>query len=212
MGILRFRVAAREEIEFGTAFVEFIRGTTATKPVDITYSNGTGQTVTANQVLYTYLTPSDDGYIQIKAVSNQTLTGSGILNLSMIHRVSSSQSDQNISFNFSTGEISINVNYNSKPVAGNIIIDIENSETYIFQPVDFTSAYSDADGDALDAVSITGNVDGYQVNGIAYNEGDWISMATITAGLFQYVALTQDAYYEKDNTWNARDINGNISN
>jgi hypothetical protein len=212
MGILRFRVAEKELLEFGTAFVEFIRGTTATKPVDVTYSNGTGQNVVVNEIFYTHLTPGTDGYIQVKSLTNQTLTGSGILNLSMTHTVSTTQADQTVSFNYDSSPIDINVNYNSKPVADDIIIDIPNRSDYTFLTTDFTSHYSDFDSDALAAISIYGTVTGYKISGVNYIEGDWILISDIAAGLLTYEALDQNDYYETNNTWKAKDINGNISN
>lgn len=212
MGILRFRVAKRELLEFGTAFVEFIRGTTATKPVDVTYTNGTGQLVTVNEIFYTHLIPGTDGYIQVKSLTNQNLTGSGILNLSMTHTVSTTQTDQTVSFTYDSSPIDINVSYNSKPVADDIIIDIPNRSDYTFLTTDFTDHYSDFDSDALAAISIYGIVTGYKISGVDYIEGDWILISDIAAGLLTYEALDQNAYYETNNTWEAKDINGNISN
>lgn len=212
MGILRFRVAAKENIEFGGGFVEFLRGSTSSKIVDIIYGNATGQSVIANQVLYTYLTPSDDGYIEVKASSNQILIGSGVLNLTITHKASATQSDQNIYFNFDSSPISIEISYNSKPVAEDFTVDITNRSVYVFEPTDFTDHYIDFDNDVLSQISISGDITGYEVNSIPYNEGDWISINDINSGLFRYVSLNQDTYYEKDNTWKAKDINGNISN
>lgn len=211
MGILRFRVAEKQEIVFSTAYVEFIRSMTATKLVDIPYSNGTGQTVVSGDILYLYLTPGVDGYIRIVASSNQTLSGSGLLNVSMTHTVSSTQANQNINFSFDSSPITIQASYNSKPIAEDIIKDVDNRTTYIFLNTDFTDAYEDFDSDSLSEVAVFGIVTGYELNGSPYVEGEWIPMTTISAGNFQYVSLSQDAYYEKDNTWKAKDINGNIS-
>lgn len=211
MGILRFRIAGKVSIVFGKSFIEFIRNQTSTKPLDVTYSNATGQSIVANQILYTYLNPSVDGYIEIKSLTNQVLNGSGVLNLSMTHRVSNTQSQQYLDFYYDSSLINVDVNYNSKPVADDITKDILNRQTYVFKSSDFVNAYNDYDNDALDKVSIYGNVTGYQVNSIQYVAGDWISLSDIDAGLFQYVSLNQDSYYEKDNIWKAMDINGNIS-
>lgn len=211
MGILRFRIAEKISIVFGNSFIEFLRSTTSTKPLDVRYSNATGQVVSTNQIIYTYLTPSDNGYVEIKSLTNQVLDGSGILNLSMTHKVSNSQNNQTISFTFDSSIINVQVSYNSRPKSEDIIKDIENREVYTFQISDFVDAYTDFDNDALLKISIFGNVSGYEVNSIPYVEGDWISLNDIDSGLLTYASLDQDAYYEKDNTWKAMDSNGNIS-
>lgn len=197
MGILRFRIAEKISIVFGNSFIEFLRSTTSTKPLDVTYSNATGQVVSTNQVIYTYLTPSDNGYVEIKSLTNQVLDGSGILNLSMTHKVSNSQANQTISFTFDSSIINVQASYNSRPKSEDIIKDIENREVYTFQISDFIDAYTDFDNDALLKVAIFGNVSGYEVNSIPYVEGDWISLSDIDSGLLTYVSLDQDAYYEK---------------
>lgn len=212
MGILRFRVGAREKIIFGRAFVEFTRGTISTKNLDVTYSNGTGQQIFVNEVLYTYLSPGVDGYIQIRSLTNQILSGSGILNLSMTHKVSSTQSNQDVTFNYDTSPILVSINYNSKPVAEDITIDIDNRDVYTFLKTDFTTHYTDFDMDTLDSISIYGDVTGFKIDLSDYVAGDWIDIADIEAGLLTYVALDQDPEYETDNTWEAKDSNGNTSN
>lgn len=184
---------------------------TNTKSVAIPYSNGTGQTVLSGDILYLYLTPGFDGYIRIVASSNQTLSGSGFLNVSITHTVSATQANQNINFSFDSSPITIQVSYNSKPIAEDIVRDINNRSFYIFLNTDFTDAYEDFDSDSLSEIAIFGNVTGYELNGSPYIEGEWIPMTTISAGNLQYSALSQDAYYEKDNTWKAKDTNGNIS-
>lgn len=212
MGILRFRIAAKQEIIFSTAYVEFLRSSTTSKNISIPYTNGSGQYLVFGDVLYTYLTPGNDGYIQITSSSNQTLSGSGLLNVEMIHTVSSTQSNQNINFNYDSSPIVIQVSYNSKPIADDIIIDIENRSIYTFLNTDFTDAYEDYDLDSLAAIAIFGDVTGYEFNGSPYIAGQWITMGDVSTGNLQYVSLSQDPYYEKDNIWKAKDVNGNISN
>jgi len=212
MGILRFRIAAREDLVFSNTFIEFIRGTTTTKILSIPYTNGSGQQVLFGDVLYTHLSPGVDGYIQITAASNQTLSGSGVLDVNLTHTVSATQGDQNINFDFDSSPIIIGVSYNSKPIAEDIIKDIENRSIYTFLNTDFTDAYEDFDLDSLSEVAIFGVVTGYEFNGSPYIEGTWINMSDVSSGNLKYVSVDQDAYYEKDNTWKAKDINGNISN
>lgn len=211
MGILKFKVARAEEIVFGSPFLEFLRGTTSTENVGLNYSNGTGQTLAINDILYTYLTPSDDGYIQVRSAGNYTMTGSGTINLSVTHKVSATQTDQNINFNILGSPVTLQLVYQSKPVASDVIIDIPNRTEYVFNLSDFQDQYSDFDNDAMSHVAVFGNTTGYFLNNIPYNAGDWISVNDIDNGLFKYVPLDQNAYYEKDNTWKARDVNGNES-
>lgn len=211
MGILRFRISAKQSIEFSKVYTQFIRNSTTTNTISIPYTNASGQSLTFGQILYTYLTPGNNGYIQIKSNSNQILSGSGTLNVEMTHMVSSTQANQTITFNYDSSPISIDVSYNSKPVAQDIIKDLNNRSIYIFLNTDFTNAYSDFDSDSLSEVSITGDITGYELNGSAYVEGQWIPMSTVSSGNLRYVSLSQDTYYEKNNVWKAKDINGNIS-
>lgn len=212
MGILRFRVAMKQEISFSTSYVDFLRNSTTTKNISIPYSNGSGQTLVFGDVLYTYLTPGNDGYIEIKSSSNQTLSGTGLMNVDMTHTVSSTQINQSVNFTYDSSPIIIQVSYNSKPVAEDIIKDINNRSIYTFLNTDFTDNYIDYDSDSLAAIAIFGNVDGYLFNGSPYVEGQWIVMSDVSTGNLQYESLSQDPYYEKDNTWKAKDVNGNISN
>lgn len=211
MGILRFRNAEKQKIVFGDSNIEFIRSQISSKSLDIVYSNASGQIVNSNEIFYSYLNSSDNGFIEIKSLTNQVLNGSGILNLNMTHRVSSSQINQDILFYFDSSPINLKIYYNSRPKVEDIIKDINNRTTYTFEPSDYQNAYVDFDNDALDKIAIFGNVSEYEVNLNQYIEGDWISINNIDSGLFTYKSLDQDSNYEKDNTWKAMDINGNIS-
>lgn len=211
MGILKLRNAGKQLIKFGNGFAEFIRGVNTIKNIDIVYSNGTGQNIASNYVLYTNLSPGDDGYIQIKSTNNITLIGSGLFNLTITHKPSLTQLDQDINFSFNGSPITITLDYNSKPLGNDIIIDINNRALYIFLISDFINQYSDFDNDALSEVAIFGNVSGYEFQGVIYNEGDWIPRSVIEANDFKYLTLDQNSYYEKDNTYKVKDVNGNIS-
>lgn len=211
MGVLKFRVAAKQRILFTPFSIQFVRGFLSEKNLDIQFSGASGQQLIANEILYTHLTPVDDGYIQIRSANNVTISGSGILSLKMIHKPSTTQSNQLVDFYYDNGAISINVSYNSKPIANDIIRDINNRSNYVFSLTDFTSAYTDFDFDTLKEISIFGNVTGFEYNTAPYNEGEWIPVTNINAGLLQYNALSQDAYYETNNTWKAKDNVDNIS-
>ena len=212
MGILKFKVAAKKEIVFGDGFIEFLRGFSQTKNTNISFSNASGQTLIANQVLFSQGVSGSDGYIQIKSTDNVTLVGSGLLNITVNHQVSTTQTNQNINFNIDNNPVKILYSYNSKPEANDIVKEILNQATYVFSSDDFELKYIDYDNDALDSVAIFGNVDGYYLAGNPYVAGYWIPINQIANGLFEYRALNQSAYYEKDNTWKAKDINGNESN
>lgn len=212
MGILRFRNARKELIIFGRSFTEYTRGQISTKNLGVTYSNATGQSVINNEILYTYLTPGVDGYIQIKAAGDQVLNGSGILNITVTHQVSQTQLSQDVSFVLFSSPLLIQFNYNSNPEVGNVIINLQNRENYIFKISDFQDYYTDFDNDPLMQVSIYGNVTGYKINGNQYIEGDWIALTTIDADLFTYESNDQDALYVINNEWKGKDYNDNISN
>lgn len=212
MGILRIRNSEAKPIIFGRSFIEFIRNQISTKPLDVTYSNATGQSIVANQILYTYLNPSVDGYIEIKSLTNQVLNGSGVLNLSITHKTSNIQSNQNVNFNLYSSNINIDFNYNSIPESSTIYKNIDNRELYIFNAIDFIGSYSDYDNDTLYKMSIYGDVSGYLFNSIQYIEGDWVLLSDVDAGLLGYRSLNQDIAYLKNNTWKSMDSNGLISN
>lgn len=212
MGILRFRNAGKIEILFSKIYLSFVRNVNEVKNVQIPYSNGSGQEVLTNEILYSYLNPTDDGYIEIKSLSNQYLQGSGLLELQITHKPSSIQSDQDINFIYDYSSINIQFSYNSKPISTEISFYIDNRSYYTFIVDDFINNYSDYDLDSIKAISITGNVDGYTFNGSPYIEGQWIALDDVATGNLRYKSLDDDAYYEKINTWQASDIYNNYSN
>lgn len=211
MGIIRFKNAEKQRIKFGNGFAEFIRGITSVKTVDISYSNATGQNIAANYILYTTLLPSEDGYIQVKSTNNVTLIGSGLLNLTITHKVSLTQLDQDVNFSYDNSVINFDFSYNSTPEGSDIFIDVPNRALYIFLITDFTNNYSDFDQDPMSSVSIFGDVSGYEIQGVTYNEGDWIPRSIIESNDFKYLTLDQNGLYEKENTYKVMDIKGNIS-
>lgn len=211
MGILKIKIAEAKVIVFGSPFIQFLRGITSTNLVGLNFSNATGQSLALNEILYTYLTPADEGYIEIKSSDNYILTDSGSIDLSVTHKVSSTQVDQNINFSVLGSPVVLQLVYESRPVASDVTIDVSNRTEYIFNLSDFEDHYSDFDNDAMTHVAVYGSTTGYFLNGNPYVAGDWISVNDIDNGLFKYVPLDQNAYYEKDNIWKARDVNGNIS-
>ena len=67
---LKIKVLGKTKISFTNATLSFIRGEQTTKDLTISYQNGTGQVLNANQVLFTQGTNNQIGFLQIKVLNN----------------------------------------------------------------------------------------------------------------------------------------------
>jgi hypothetical protein len=215
MSNIIFNVAVKQFINFSPVTVTLIREQTNSVPTTLNYSNGTGQTMTAGQVLYSVGTSGTLGFIEVVVQSSVTLNGSGTINIVVNSYPTATQTNQTITPVFDQSNITINLVYNSKPVTSNVNISLENRGTHSFTTTEFVNSYTDYDSDALSAIMATGDVTGYQydINGtnnwVAYTAGTWIPVSNITR--LRYVALDQNDAYTKSNPWFAKDSQGNIS-
>lgn len=209
MAILRLKVAAKILITFGEVYLDFIRGTSTTKTYTVSFSNGTGQSLTAGQVLYSTGTQGQSGYLAVRSSDNKTLSGSGTMSVTVEHYPTTTEGNKVVTVTYDQSPLKVNLTYNSVPETTDIIIDVQNRTTKTFALADFTGHYTDYDSDQLSEIALFGDVTGYKYNGADYVVGQWITAANI--GLLTYVPIDQNAYYEKDVTWKAKDINGNIS-
>lgn len=209
MSILQVRIKGKTFIAFGSTSLSFIRSVNETKDTAITYSNGTGQTMTAGQVLYSQGNEGTPGYLAVKSKEDITLRGSGGVPLTVTSYPSDTQGNKTVSFNFDGSAININLTYNSNPVTVDVIVETDSRVPYVFKAADFTTKYSDYDNDGISEIALFGDVTGFSYNGIPYVAGTYINIANVT--LLVYTPLDQDAPYEKNVTWKAKDVNGNIS-
>lgn len=215
MSDIIINVAAKEFINFSPVTVTLIREQNNSVPATLNYSNGTGQTMTTGQVLYTVGTVGTPGYLEVVVQSAVTLNGSGSINIVVNSLPTSTQSNQTINPTFDQSTITINLVYNSKPVTSDVNISLANRGTHGFTTAEFVASYTDFDGDGLAEIMATGNVDGYEydINGTSnwqpYTASTWIPVNNITR--LRYVALNQNAAYTKSNPWFAKDSQGNIS-
>lgn len=207
MALLRIQVASKEFIEFTPINLNFIREEDVSVNSSIPYTNGSGQEMLNGDVLYETGTEGVFGFIRVKANGATTLGASGNLPITIEHYPSAIQAANALSFTYDGSTIIINLTYNSRPVAEDVIIPLANRGVKTFSAADFD--YSDSDLDPITEIALFGAVDGYEFNGALYIAGTWIPVGDLN--LLTYVALDQDGAYNKDVTWKAKDINGNIS-
>lgn len=211
MAVLKIKVKAKLLINWGVGNILFIREVDTTKNTSITYSNAVGQSFTAGQILYSTGIKHNTGYLEVRSRENTTLNGSGTFNLSIEHYPTATEGNKQLSFNVDESPMVINFTYNSQPSITDVIVETNNRATYTFTQNDFTSHYSDYDNDNISEIQINGDVSGYKFNDSNYIAGTWISITDIASGKLKYEPIDQSQYYEKDNTWKAKDNHGNIS-
>jgi hypothetical protein len=215
MANIIINIAAKIFLNFSPMTVALIRDIDNTKPVTLNYTSGTGQTMTAGQVLYTVGTAGQSGFLQVTVATTTTLVGAGTVSLTVTSHPSPTQANQSVPFTFDQSTITLNITYNSKPVTSNVTISMANRAIRPFTTAEFLAAYTDFDSDAMIEMMATGTMTGYEydVNGtnnwIAYVAGTWIPVNNIAR--LRYVAADQDTAYTKTNAWFAKDAQGNIS-
>lgn len=208
---LKIKILAKVFINFQAINTTFLRGQQTNKEISLPYTSGGGFVLSAGQVLYSIGTLNQIGYLEVKVVNNTTLTSSGNLLLSVTHYPSVSEANKTVTFNINNSPVNIAFYYNSAPTINDIIVQTNNRTPYTFTTQDFLANITDYDNDQIVEISLIGDLTGYVLNNTAIVSGSWISMADIALGKLVYTPLDQDAYYEKDIQYKAKDINGNIS-
>ena len=208
---LKIKVLAKIFINFQAINITFLRGEQTNKEISLPYTNGGKLVLSAGQVLYTVGTLNQVGYLEAKVVNNTTLTSSGNLLLSITHYPSVSEANKTVTFTIDGSAVNIGFYYNSAPTTNDIIVQTNNRTPYTFTSQDFLANISDYDNDQIVEVSLIGDLTGYTLDNNAVVSDSWISMADVALGKLVYTPLNQDAYYEKDIQYKAKDINGNIS-
>ena len=108
--------------------------------------------------------------------------------------------------------ITYNLNINIPDTLGDIsdfTVTLTNKQNYTFKVLDFTSHYSDVDGDTISSVYFYGNVNNLRYNNIGYVENTEVPISDIQAGKVTFIAPNQDVlssininYKVKDNKLN----------
>ena len=89
-------------------------------------------------------------------------------------------------------------------------ISLNNKQNYTFKVLDFTSHYSDVDGDTISSVYFYGNVNNLRYNNIAYIENTEIPISDIQAGKVVFNAPNQDALSSININYKVKDNKGKI--
>ena len=109
--------------------------------------------------------------------------------------------------------ITYNLNINIPDTLGDIsdfTITLNNKQNYTFKVLDFTSHYSDVDGDTISSVYFYGNVNNLRYNNIGYVENTEIPLSDIQAGKVVFNAPNQDALSSININYKIKDNKGNI--
>lgn len=109
--------------------------------------------------------------------------------------------------------ITYNLNINIPDTLGDIndfTITLTNKQNYIFKVVDFTSHYSDINGDSISSVYFYGNVNNLRYNNIGYVENTEIPISDVQAGKVVFNAPNQDALSSININYKVKDNKGKI--
>lgn len=216
MANININVAEKPLINFAPVSVLLLRNDNNFKNVDLGYSNGTGQQMTAGQVLYVNGNPSGTDYTQIKVLSNTIISGTGTIPIEVSAYPPSTQQNQVVQPIFDSSTMTFNLTYNTRLETSYLGIVMDNRVTRNFIASDFINKFTAYDGNTLDSISITGNVANYQydINGtnnyVPYVAGTWVPVGNIFR--LRFVSPDQDDYYAQLSNWAGKDNMGNIAN
>ena len=109
--------------------------------------------------------------------------------------------------------ITYNLNINIPDTLGDIsdfTVSLNNRQNYTFKVLDFTSHYSDIDGDTISSVYFYGNINNLRYNNISYIENTEIPISDIQAGKVVFIAPTQNAESSININYKVKDNKGKI--
>ena len=101
---------------------------------------------------------------------------------------------------------------NNPPIISNFSKLLENRAEYTFLLTDFTSKYSDIDGNHLDGVIISGDTSNFVLQGLPLVSGTEIIPTQISSGYLKYVSPNVNTQSQSTVTWYAKDTLGLTSN
>lgn len=210
MPTLTIKIKAVKPVLVISSFsLKFKRGTLQTKTAAVPYTGGSGQALTAGQVLYTDGQAGQAGYLVVKSLYSAVLSGSGEITLSVEHHPAGTAANQTTPVTILGKTVDMSLSYFSNPVVQDLTISLENRAVKTFGIADFSSKYSDYDSDLLSEVAIMGDVSGWQLSNAPYSEGTWIPIGSIAN--LRYVSRDTNDAYNVANTWKAKDSSGDIS-
>ena len=109
--------------------------------------------------------------------------------------------------------VTYNLNINIPDILGtisNFTVSLTNKQDYTFKILDFTSHYSDVDGDTISSVYFYGNVNNLRYNNIGYVENTEIPISDIQAGKVIFKAPNQDIMSSININYKVKDNKGKI--
>ena len=101
---------------------------------------------------------------------------------------------------------------NNPPIISNFSKLLENRAEYTFLLTDFTSKYTDIDGNPLDGVIISGDTSNFVLQGSPLVSGTEITPTQISSGYLKYVSPNVNTQSQSTVTWYAKDSLGLTSN
>lgn len=208
---LKIKVLGKTKISFTNATLSFIREEQTTKELTISYQNGTGQSLTANQILFTQGTNNQIGFLQIKVLNNSVLNGKGTFTISVTNYPTNSEVNAAKSITIDGSVLSISFYYNSRPVTNDIEISVFNKTVKVIDATVFLNNFTDYDGDSISEIAFYGDVSNIKVDGVSYVEGTYISLSLFSSNKVTYTPNDTDNAYEVSLTYKIKDTAGNTS-
>ena len=101
---------------------------------------------------------------------------------------------------------------NNPPIISNFSKLLENRAEYTFLLTDFTSKYSDIDGNPLDGIIISGDTSNFVLQGLPLVSGTEITPTQVSSGHLKYVSPNVNTQSQSTVTWYAKDTLGLSSN
>ena len=208
---LKIKVLGKQIISFANGTLVFLRGEQTTKQLTISYQNGTGQSLTANQILFTQGTNNQIGFLQIKVLNNSVLNGNGTFTISVTNYPTNSEVNTAKSITIDGSVLSISFYYNSRPVTNDIEISVLNRTVKVIDATVFLNNFTDYDGDSISEIAFYGDVSNIKVDGVSYVEGTYISLSLFSSNKVTYTPNDTDNAYEVSLTYKIKDTAGNTS-
>ena len=208
---LKIKVLGKTKISFTNATLSFIREEQTTKELTISYQNGTGQSLTANQILFTQGTNNQIGFLQIKVLNNSVLNGNGTFTISVTNYPTSSEVNAAKSIIIDGSVLNISFYYNSRPVTNDIEISVLNRTVKVIDATVFLNNFTDYDDDSISEIAFYGDVSNIKVDGVSYVEGTYISLSLFSSNKVTYTPNDTDNPYEVSLTYKIKDTAGNTS-
>lgn len=208
---LRFVVKAKLKTNFTDTTISFLRAIQTVKPHQVPYTAGNGFQVVNGNNLLTEGINNQIGYLNISINGDQTITGSGNLNLLVTRYPSSTQATEVRALNIDGSSFNLNFLYNSRPIIRDMEIEVDNRTDRVVTLADFTGHWSDFDGDNIGFITIYNSDNNLLFNNVVYVSGTPISATDISLGRLKYTPDDVDNQYNDDYDYTITDTQGNVS-